>query len=227
MLTALENKHTVYFVAGTDTGVGKTFCTLKLLESARQQGLKTVAFKPVATACTNKNGFLENDDALQLQTTATIKLDYRTINPYAFEPPISPNIASEQINHPISIQKITDLIRDTIQQHQPDLTLIEGTGGWLCPISDQETMADIPSSMHTPIILVVSLKLGCLNHALLTYENIQSRGLPFAGWIGNCFDPDMLHLNENIQTLRKRLGPELYLQPSAASDRFYCKNFML
>lgn len=194
--------HRRYFVTGTDTDVGKTFMSLKLLADAGAAGLKTVAMKPVASGCVLQNGRLVNDDALQLQAAASVALPYEHVNPFAFEPAIAPHLASPT---PLSVSGIVSALQPALST-PADIYLIEGAGGWLCPLNDTETLADLAVALDCEIILVVKMQLGCLNHALLTAEAIRQRGLTLAGWIPNTIGNPMPYLNENIAFLTKKLG---------------------
>lgn len=190
----------LYFITGTDTGVGKTHVSLKLLAYFNKQGLSTLALKPIASGCTQTVNGLVNEDALALQNAASIKLPYQHINPYAFLPPIAPHLAAEEIGKKLSVASLALTLTSTL--HTPaDITLIEGAGGWLLPLNQTETFADYVELIHAKIILVVKMQLGCLNHALLTVQNIKSRGLTLAGWVANTHDCPMPRLAENIKTL--------------------------
>ncbi len=205
----LANGH--YFIAGTDTEVGKTYSCCHLLRQLNEIGKTTVGLKPVASDSQCINGTLVNNDALQLQRAASTTLDLNTINPFTFKAPISPHLAAAEEQVTLSAQAIKQSLQPGLNTNA-DITLIEGTGGWYAPINDTETMADIAIHLDTPVILVVGMKLGCLNHALLTAEAIQQSGLSLHSWIANCIDPNMLHLQSNIDTLKHRLqAPMLYL----------------
>lgn len=183
------------FITGTDTNIGKTYVSLKLLENFNQKGLKTIGLKPISTGCLNG----KNEDALLLQKKASIKLSYKLVNPYSFTPAVSPNIASNNLNS----NEIYLHLQEAFKL-QADICLIEGVGGWLVPINSLETMEDLVQKIEdVEIILVVGIRLGCLNHALLTYQAIKFRKLNFAGWIANIIDPEMEALEENITTLKK------------------------
>lgn len=173
-----------YFVTGTNTGVGKTIATAALLEAAKEQGLTTLAMKPVASGCHQTPEGLRNDDALILQNAITEKLPYESINPIALEPAIAPHVAAQKAGQQISAQRIVGFCRGT-QIRPADLMLVEGAGGWRVPLNDRETFAAVPREMGMAVILVVPLELGCINHALLSAEAIRSDGLKVAGWVGN------------------------------------------
>lgn len=173
-----------YFVTGTNTGVGKTIATAALLEAAKEQGLTTLAMKPVASGCHQTPKGLRNQDALILQSAITEKLAYESINPIALEPAIAPHVAAQQAGQQISAQRIIGFCRGT-QIRPADLMLVEGAGGWRVPLNDRETFAAVPREMGMAVILVVPLQLGCINHAMLTAEAIRADGLKVAGWVGN------------------------------------------
>ncbi|KXS51909.1 MAG: dethiobiotin synthetase [Marinobacter sp. T13-3] len=173
-----------YFVTGTNTGVGKTLASAALLEAAKEQGLRTLAMKPIASGCEQTPDGLRNDDALILQNAITEQLPYDTLNPITLEPAIAPHVAAEQVGQSVSAQRLVGFCRG-VQIRPADFMLIEGAGGWRVPLNDRETYAAVPREMGLGVILVVSLELGCINHALLTAEAIRADGLQVAGWVGN------------------------------------------
>ncbi|MDF1796899.1 MAG: dethiobiotin synthase [Coxiellaceae bacterium] len=202
----LANGH--YFIAGTDTEVGKTYYTCHLLQALHQVGKSTVGLKPVASGGDTIDGQLVNEDALKLQQAASIDCDLNIINPFRFSSPISPHLAAAEENTALTAQGVYHALQPGLHT-EADITLVEGTGGWYAPINKTETMADIAIALGYPVILVVGMRLGCLNHALLTAKAIQHSGLTFHGWIANRIDPDMLHLQDNIDTLKQRLSAPL------------------
>lgn len=189
------------FITGTDTGVGKTYVSTYLLNAFKNQGYQTLGIKPIATGC---NEYMQNEDALALQKASSIQLPYEKINPFAFSPPIAPHIAAQKANRKLSVSSLLTSINPLLQQ-AVDLCLIEGVGGWQVPLNDKETMADFVVAQQLPVILVVGMRLGCLNHALLTANAIQQSGAKLLGWIANCIEPDMPYLQENIDTIYERL----------------------
>lgn len=197
-----------FFVAGTDTDVGKTVISTALLEKANQQGLRTIGLKPVAAGCELSEEGLQNSDALSLQKTASVKLSYSEVNPIAFQAAIAPHIAAEQTGKRLSADRIAALCRGSMMNPH-DFLLIEGAGGWRVPFSRTETFADVPKLLGTPVILVVGMKLGCINHALLTVEAIMRDGLSVAGWVANRVDPDMQCYADNVATLETMLPASL------------------
>lgn len=193
-----------FFVTGTDTDVGKTFITSALLGLARGRGLRCIGMKPIAAGCRLEAGRLRNDDALALISASATTLDYETINPIALAPRIAPHIAAAQAGRTLRATDLTAHCRAVMAQ-DVDLLLIEGAGGWLVPINDTETLADVCLELQAEVILVVGMKLGCLNHALLTAAAIEQAGLHLAGWIANSVREAMPLLDENVDTLRARL----------------------
>ena len=193
-----------FFVTGTDTDVGKTFITSALLGLARGRGLRCIGMKPIAAGCRLEAGRLRNDDALALISASATTLDYETINPIALAPRIAPHIAAAQAGRTLRATDLTAHCRAVMAQ-DVDLLLIEGAGGWLVPINGTETLADVCLELQAEVILVVGMKLGCLNHALLTAAAIEQAGLHLAGWIANSVREAMPLLDENVDTLRARL----------------------
>ncbi len=188
------------FITGTDTDVGKTSFAVALLNNLNAQGYKTFGIKPIASGCTTEQGILVNSDALALQAAASIKREYQTVNPIAFEPPLAPNIAAQHADIPLTKQILAEKIRNSIQL-EADFNIIEGAGGWSVPLNAHELVSDAISLLKLPVILVVGIKLGCLNHAISTAELIQTQNIRLIGWVANCIDADMPANNENIQTL--------------------------
>ena len=189
-----------FFITGTDTDVGKTLIAAGLLVAAKNMGLTTAALKPVAAGCEKTEAGLRNSDALLLQSVITQKLMYEQINPIALSSAIAPHIAAQQEKRSISVERVVGFCRGVL--NSANVTLVEGAGGWRVPINPSETMADIAKNLQMPVILVVGMRLGCLNHARLTFEAIVRDGLPVVGWVANCIDKDMPALAENIESLR-------------------------
>lgn len=187
------------FVTGTDTGIGKTTVSCMLLRAYAAQGLAVVGMKPVAAGCQRIRGNLVSDDVVRLQAASNIQAPLSVINPYAFEPPLAPHIAASRAGTEIRISKITDAFK--LLQAMADVVIVEGVGGFRVPLNSQQDTADLAVNLDLPVILVVGMRLGCLNHALLTVEAIRQRGLVLAGWVANSIDPDMVASEENIQML--------------------------
>ena len=193
-----------FFVTGTDTEVGKTLVSASILGMARARGLSCAGIKPVAAGCFWQDGQLVNDDALALMSASGANLEYGKVNPVALEPAIAPHIAAAQVGQELIVASLASSCREILQDDF-DLVVIEGAGGWLVPLNHSETLADLCVELDTAVILVVGMKLGCINHALLTNKAITEAGLNLAGWVGNCVAGEMPYLRENIATLRSRL----------------------
>ena len=196
-----------FFITGTDTGVGKTVVTLGLMQYLQAQGRSVVAMKPVASGCERTAAGLRNADAVQLQQQASVPLDYALVNPYAFEPAIAPHIAAAQAGVRINSDKILSAYRELAGQ--ADCVLVEGVGGWQVPLTADETMADLARALALDVVLVVAIRLGCLNHALLTAESIAAGGSVLRGWVANQVTPVTAFAQENINTLESMLSPPL------------------
>lgn len=198
-----------YFVAGTDTGVGKTRVAVALVHTLRAQGLRVAVMKPVAAGAAP--GAL-NEDVAALMRAANVAADLGDVNPYCFEPAIAPHIAAAQVGVRIDLDVIAAAFARLAAR--ADAVVVEGAGGWRVPLNHTEDVADLAARLGLPVLLVVGLRLGCLNHALLTAESVTRRGLPWAGWVGNTIDPTMVCTEENIVALRARLpGPCLGVCP--------------
>lgn len=199
-----------YFITGTDTNVGKTYVTLALMHYFRQQGKTVIAMKPVASGCVLQDGQLKNDDALLLQQHASIAVDYELINPYPYLQAVSPHIAG--IDNPVQLDRVGYAMRTL--QDLADIVLVEGVGGWYAPVNDRQAVSDMAGYLGLPVIMVVAIRLGCINQARLTYQAIQTSGLPCAGWLANCIDSNMPYCEENIATIKKLLDiPLLAILP--------------
>lgn len=208
-------KRRIFFIAGTDTDAGKTFVACQLLRTAQQQGLRTLGLKPLAAGAENTvhglyNNCLRNNDALLLQQASSVQLPYSSINPFCFAEAVAPHIAAEKNNLQLDANRIAQSIRHTLDNTDFDYALIEGAGGWRVPLNERETLADVARLLNVPVILVVGMKLGCLNHALLTAEAIVRDGLTLHGWVANDLGNPMPLLQENIAMLEKRLGIPRY-----------------
>lgn len=194
-----------YFVTGTDTEVGKTVASCALLQAANAQGANAIGYKPVASGSEQTSEGLRNNDALLLQANSRVKLPYSMINPIVFEAPTSPHIISEKMGLPIDFSVINQGLLDI--QRQGDWVLVEGAGGWYTPLSTEKTYADWVIEQQLPVILVVGVKLGCINHALLTLEAIHAPGLLVAGWIANEVEPAGAYQAEYLATLKRMIKP--------------------
>ena len=190
-----------FFISGTDTDVGKTLIGAGILEAANRKGLHTVAMKPVAAGCEQTEQGLRNDDALTLIDAMSVDLPYSQVNPIAFEPPIAPHIAAMRENKTLSVSRLTGFCNGILMQSS-DFVVIEGAGGWRVPLNPRETLADLAIELNLPVVMVVGMRLGCINHALLTAEAIERDGLKVAGWVANRVDPEMSCYEENLMTLK-------------------------
>lgn len=196
-----------YFITGTDTEVGKTWCTAGIMTKLRQQGHSVVGMKPVASGCREQGGELRNDDALLIQQHGSAVVDYDQINPFRFAPPIAPHIAAALAGKRI---KLGTIVERFIQlKRLADQVVVEGVGGWLVPLNDEESVADLAVALQLPVILVVGLRLGCINHALLTAESIRAHGCELAGWIANAIDPAMTEPGATIASISQRIDSPL------------------
>lgn len=199
--------HKGYFVTGTDTECGKTEITLALMGRLQSAGYSVVGMKPVASGALRGSGGLRNEDALRLQAQSSVAADYPLLNPYVFEPPIAPHLAAEQARQPIDLDHVQACF--TRLSGLADLVLVEGVGGWRVPLSGERAVSDLALALGLPVILVVGLRLGCINHALLTAESIVASGARLCGWVANRVDPQMLQAEANVATLRALLPAPL------------------
>ena len=193
-----------FFVTGTDTDVGKTTIAAGLLRAARLAGLSTAAVKPLASGCEAGADGLRNSDALALLAECSLPLSYAEVNPFAFAPAIAPHLAAREAGVPLKVEALAAAVQAVLAQ-QADFTLVEGAGGWRVPLDGQATLAELPVALDLPVILVVGVRLGCINHALLTAEAIARDGLRLVGWVANVLDPQTSRLDDNLRTLTERL----------------------
>ncbi len=191
------------YVSGTDTGIGKTLASCTLLHALRARGLRAAGMKPVASGCARIDGQWRNEDALALQAAGASGLAYADINPFALEHPLAPELAARDAGTEVRLAPI--LAAHARLAAGVDAMVIEGVGGWLAPLSAELMQADLVRALELPVVLVVGLRLGCLNHALLSARAIVGDGLPLAGWIGSQVDPAMARGEDNIAMLRQRL----------------------
>jgi dethiobiotin synthetase len=200
------------FVTGTDTEVGKTFVATAIVRALVTAGHRVGVMKPVAAGADPTPAGPRNSDAVALMAASNVGAAYETVNPYCLDLPASPHIAAEKAG----VRVRTSVIVHAFGQlaSLSDAVIVEGAGGWYAPINATETMADVAAAIGLPVILVVGLRLGCLNHALLTAEAVRSRGLTLAGWIGNHLQPQFGHAAENLATLEAKLrAPPLAIVP--------------
>lgn len=201
------------FVTGTDTDAGKTTCASALLHALHSQGRRVWPFKPVAAGAETVGGQLRNSDALKLMNACAIEVNhesYAKVNPYCYAPPIAPHIAAAQVKSTLTVRSIIENLETALFEPQNttshDLVLIEGAGGWLVPLNDEESLADLAKALQADVLLVIGMKLGCLSHALLTVEAIQRSGLKLVGWIANQPQQEqMAYYQENLETLKRMI----------------------
>ena len=193
-----------FFVTGTDTEIGKTTIAAGLLHAARMAGLSTAAAKPVASGCVRTADGLRNDDALALLGECTLALRYEEVNPLAFEPAIAPHLAAREAGVLLDVAALLGPVQAVLHK-RADFTLVEGAGGWRVPLAGDAALSDLAIALQLPVILVVGVRLGCINQALLTAEAILRDGLPLAGWVANLVDPHTSRLEDNLATLAERL----------------------
>jgi dethiobiotin synthetase len=202
-----------WFVTGTDTGVGKTLVSVALLHAARAHGLRTIGLKPIAAGAEWHAGALRNSDACALQAAATEALPYETVNPVVLEPPIAPHLAAAVAGLELHAELLARHCHEALRTPH-DFALIEGAGGWRVPLNATQTLADLAIALRLPVVLVVGMRLGCINHALLSAEAIRRDGLVLAGWVANQVDPGMPRCAENLLSLDQRLqAPRLGFIP--------------
>ncbi|MDM8561649.1 dethiobiotin synthase [Candidatus Parabeggiatoa sp. HSG14] len=198
-----------WFITGTDTEIGKTWCTLALIQHFKNQGLRVAGMKPIAAGCYHNGVGYRNSDAEQILELSGLDVPYDCVNPYAFEPAIAPHIAAAQIGQPIQLEKIINKYQQLTTL--ADVIVVEGVGGWRIPINKKQNLKDMVLAMNTSVILVVGLRLGCINHALLSAERILYDGCTLAGWIANPVDPDF-DGQSSIETLLEYLEVPLLAQ---------------
>jgi dethiobiotin synthetase len=195
------------FVTGTDTGVGKTLASCALLHRMRARGLRALGMKPVAAGVEASPEGPVNPDVAALQRASSWPAPLEQVNPYLFEPPIAPHLAAASAGVRIEmapIRKAFEALRASA-----DAIVVEGVGGFLVPLNDREDAGDMAVALALPVVLVVGMRLGCLNHALLTQQAIVARSLRLAGWIANSIDPRMQRFEDNLQALRQRIAAPL------------------
>lgn len=206
------------YVTGTDTGIGKTLASCVLLHALRGQGRRAVGMKPVASGCKWLDGEWKNDDALALSRAAAVNVAYADINPFALEHPLAPELAARDAGTEVTLPPILDA--HVRLAAQADAIVVEGVGGWAAPLSASLMQADLVRALQLPVVLVVGLRLGCLNHALLSARTIAADGCRLIGWIANAIDPGMDAVEDNLAMLRARLPASCWgvLSHAAAAD---------
>lgn len=214
------NQQTGWFITGTDTGIGKTSFSCLLLRWLAAQGYHTCGLKPVASGAIMQRGHLISEDADALQQASSIDLTLKQLNPFCFAPPIAPHIAAQQVGTTLNVDSIIQACQPVLH-HPKDYLVVEGAGGLLVPLNQQETLLDLIRAFNLPVIMVVGMKLGCLNHALLTHQVLCQHHIPITGWVANCLEPDMLVLDENLATLTHHLGEPLTTLTNPLPDKIH------
>ena len=187
-----------WFITGTDTEIGKTYVASALISHLVAEGYRVAGMKPVASGCEKTASGLRNDDALRLIAASNVRMPYELVNPYCFEPAIAPHIAAREAGQVIDIERIGKLT----QSIEADYLIVEGVGGWCVPLGEDTMLAELAKVTADEVIVVVGMRLGCINHALLTAAQIEKDGFVLKGWIANHVDPDMLAQSENLVTLQ-------------------------
>jgi dethiobiotin synthetase len=195
------------FITGTDTGCGKTEFTLALMHRLQAEGLSVLGMKPVAAGAQRSDQGLRNEDALRIQEAGSVALPYELINPYVFAPAIAPHLAAAEAGARIEIEVIENCF--AALSDFADVVLVEGVGGWRVPLSPQLEVADLPLALNLPVLLVVGLRLGCLNHALLSADGILESGAVLRAWVANALDPLMQRPEDNVLSLQQRIAAPL------------------
>lgn len=215
-----------YFISGTDTGVGKTLVSAALLHAFAARGLRTVGMKPVAAGCEWRDGVAYWEDVEQLRAAASVDAEPTLVNPYRFEAAIAPHIAAAQ--SAVSIRLDVMVSAFAALQTQADVVIVEGAGGFLMPLNDHQGISDLVCELALPVILVVGMRLGCINHSLLSALAIQHAGLSLAGWVANRVDPAMEQFDATLQALHQRLdAPLLGVVPWMEKPDFYATSTYL
>lgn len=191
------------YVTGTDTGIGKTLSSCAILHALRARGLRSLGMKPVASGCASGEGMWRNDDALALQRASSAHAAYADINPFAFEHPLAPELAASDDGAEVTLAPICAAFARL--QAQADAVVVEGVGGWASPLSATLMQVDVVRALQLPVVLVVGLRLGCLNQALLSARALVADGVPFVGWIASHMDPHMERVADNLRMLSERL----------------------
>jgi dethiobiotin synthetase len=207
MINPMQCERSAFFVAGTDTEIGKTLASCALLRAFAARGMSTAAMKPVAAGTEeDAHGSWRNEDAEKLAAAATVAVPRELATPYLLREPAAPHLVAARAGVALEIEHVVHCYRQVASL--ADVTIVEGVGGFRVPLDDERDMGDLARALDLPVILVVGLRLGCLSHALLTVESIAARGLRLAGWIANTVEPAMRMLDENVATLRGRFAAD-------------------
>ncbi len=191
-----------WYITGTDTEIGKTHVSCQLLQSLSQLGLSTAAFKPVASGAEDTGNGLRNDDANQLIHVSSTKIPYSKVNPWCFTEAVAPHLLAAEADVQINPEHMAQMV----SQYPAEVAVIEGVGGWLAPLDAKTSQADMAKALGAGVILVVGMRLGCINHALLSADRIQADGLSLLGWVANQVDLEMARYQDNIDTLKARIS---------------------
>lgn len=203
-----------YFVTGTDTGVGKTLISCALLHAFAAQGKLVIGMKPVAAGCGEDD---QHEDVERLRAASNVLAGKGQVNPYCFPRPVAPHLAAQFIGVSINFSRIVESFSEL--SGLADEVIVEGAGGLLVPLNTEQDSADLAGQLELPVVLVVGMRLGCLNHALLTADAMKWRSLKLAGWVANVVDADMAMLDENVAALRQRIdAPLLGIVPHLAQS---------
>ncbi|GAA0204552.1 dethiobiotin synthase [Kangiella japonica] len=198
----MSKAKSLIFVTGTDTEIGKTFVSRSIIRALVAQNKRVAGLKPIASDAHRVKGVLQNEDALQLQKASNLELSYEQVNPICFEPAIAPHIAADLVGQQLNVDVLTSKLK---VPEEADCAIIEGAGGWLTPLNLKETYADWVESQNFEVILVVGMKLGCLNHAMLTVRDIERRGLKLVGWVANFALGEMNMAEDNLHWLKQNI----------------------
>lgn len=198
---------TSIYVTGTDTGIGKTYTSCALLHRYRAQGLRALGMKPIASGCEHTEHGLRNDDAERLRAASSFLVEYADVNPYAFVDPIAPHLAARDCATTIDL-RVIECSYQRLAAHA-DCVVVEGVGGWAAPLGESLMQVDLVRALNLDVVLVVGMRLGCINHALLSARAIEADGCRLVGWIANCVDPNMLRADDNLSTLTSLLAAPL------------------
>lgn len=203
-------------ITGSDTGIGKTHCALAVIAALQARGLRVAAMKPVASGCEQTPHGLHNDDALALQAQAGLDMPYEIVNPYTFEPPVSPHLAAEEAGVEVDLQVIYDAYTQ-LRAHS-DIVVVEGAGGWRVPLNHTHSFKDLALALEAQVVLVVGVRLGCINHARLSAECMFHDRVSFSGWIANAIDPEFDGRGSVATLLHHLPGPLLGELPYAPDE---------
>lgn len=217
-----SNKPRGLFITGTDTGVGKTYVTEQILNQLSSQSISCVAMKPVACGATQTPNGLRNADAMKLQQASSVEVPYELLNPYCFEPEIAPHLAAQQAGVAIELSIILSAFEAL--SLLSDVIIVEGLGGWQVPLNLQSAkplfISTLAAQLQLPVVLVVALQLGCLNHALLNYHTIYNSECSMAGWVANRLNKNFISADACVETLEKQITAPLLAYLSHADDKF-------